>query len=245
MPPGGATARVAPTGGGGVMPPVGAPPTAGASEHPRTRDAGRSREAILAAGERLFGAHGYEGTSLAQIGAAASLSRGAPAYFFGGKPALYDAVIERVFDAREAAVRPHVEPILAWATGPAPGDLADLRAALEHAAGGYLAFLAERPDFVRLVEREALAGGRRLASAPHASTAVEDGLHALHAAAPRHGLRPFDPGDALIAFVALCFFPLAHRDTFLARLGRDPDDPAFRAARARQAAGAVLQVVAP
>ncbi len=211
-----------------------------AAETPRIRDAERSREAILAAAERLFARDGYEGTSLARIGAAAGLSRAAPAYFYGGKPALYTAVIERVFAAREAALRPHVEPILGWAAGPAPGDRAALHAALETAAGGYLAFLAARPDFVRLIEREALAGGTRLARAPHSSTALEDGLRALHAAAPRHGLAPFDPADALIAFISLCFFPLAHRDTFLARLGKDPHDPAFLAARARQVAGVVL-----
>lgn len=214
-----------------------------AAERPRTRDADRSREAILAAAERLFAWDGYEGTSLAQIGAAAGLSRATPAYFFGGKAELHAAVVARVFAAREAAVRPHVEPILAWARGPAPGDPAALRAALEEAAAGYLGFLAERPDFVRLIEREALAGGRRLAAAPHASTAIEDALHALHAAAPRHGLRSFDPAEVLIAFISLCFFPLAHRDTFLARLGRDADDPAFLRARAGQVADLVFHLV--
>ena len=38
----------------------------------RRRDAARSREAILDAAERLFAAHGYEATSLQEVGAAAS-----------------------------------------------------------------------------------------------------------------------------------------------------------------------------
>ncbi|MDP9362946.1 MAG: TetR/AcrR family transcriptional regulator, partial [Chloroflexota bacterium] len=65
----------------------------------RTRDADRSREAILDAAEALFAERGYEGASLQEIGRAAGVSRGTPGYFFGSKERLYQAVLERAFAA--------------------------------------------------------------------------------------------------------------------------------------------------
>lgn len=58
-----------------------------------SRNADRSRIRILEAATRHFAEQGFAATSLAQIGADAGLSRGAPAYFFGSKAELYDAVL--------------------------------------------------------------------------------------------------------------------------------------------------------
>src|SRR5690242_2208000 len=137
----------------------------------RTRDAARSRDAILTAAAARFATHGYTDASLADIGTAAGLSRGAPGYFFGSKDALYAAVIESLFAERETAMRPAFAPLSAWPHTSTPEPLADV---LRDAVGAYLAFLHARPQFVALVEREALAGGARLAAAPHRSTAMED-----------------------------------------------------------------------
>jgi AcrR family transcriptional regulator len=99
------------------------------SVKPRTREAARSREAILAAAEtilaaaetilaaaetilaaaetilaaaeNLFARSGFDRITLAGIGQAAGLSRQAPAYFFGDKERLYAAVLERVFAAHQ------------------------------------------------------------------------------------------------------------------------------------------------
>lgn len=62
----------------------------------RTRDAERTREAILVAAEDYFARKGFEGTSLHQIAEAAGVARSTPAYFFGSKEALYDAVLARI-----------------------------------------------------------------------------------------------------------------------------------------------------
>ena len=61
----------------------------------RRRDAERTREAILIAAEDHFARRGFEGTSLQQIAEAAGVARSTPAYFFGSKDALYDAVLAR------------------------------------------------------------------------------------------------------------------------------------------------------
>ena len=64
----------------------------------RERNGARTREAILDAAEALFAERGYEATSLNDIGAAASVSRGTPGYFFGSKLELYRAVLARCLE---------------------------------------------------------------------------------------------------------------------------------------------------
>src|SRR5438552_18404874 len=76
----------------------------------RTRDAERTREAILVAAEDRFARLGFEGTSLQQIGEAAGVARSTPAYFFGSKKTLYDAVLTRaVARGQEAMARAYAK----------------------------------------------------------------------------------------------------------------------------------------
>ncbi len=183
----------------------------------KLRDAGRSQAAILSAAERLFAERGFDGTSLGDIAAAAGLSRGTPSYFFASKERLYRAVLERVFAERQAATLEAFGALTAWAVQ-GRGSLA---AALKKAVEGYLAFLIERPQFVRLLQREDLGGGHRLRAATRESRAMRDAFEALRRVAPARGLRRFDVEDALMLFVSLTFSPLTQRATFLAALERD------------------------
>jgi AcrR family transcriptional regulator len=214
-----------------------------AIEPPKTRDAARSREAILDAAELLFARRGFEGASLADIGAAAGVSRGTPAYFFGSKEGLYAAVLERVDARRDAALRPAFAPLVEW-SGSAPEPTGrTLEQVLGQAIDGYLSFLYEHPSYVALIEREAIDGGTRLAATPHHSTVIEDALRALRRGADRHGLRPFDVRSVKLSFVALCFFPLAHRATFLPAIGIDPDSPRFLSQHRRDVLGVLLHLI--
>lgn len=65
-------------------------------------EARETRHAILDAAERVFQEHGVSRTSLAQIAEVAGLTRGAIYWHFKNKAALFDAMIERVFDPLEA-----------------------------------------------------------------------------------------------------------------------------------------------
>jgi TetR/AcrR family transcriptional regulator len=206
----------------------------------RGRDAERSRQALLDAGEALFAARGYDAVTMAEVGAAAGLSRGAPGYFFGSKDELYGAVLQRVFAARTAALEPAFAPLVAWARGE---DARSLEAVLAVAVDGYVGFLRARPAFVALSQREAVAGGARLASTPHESPVVEHALRTLRRRARERGLRAFDVQQALIAFVSLCFFPLATRDTLLRTIGADPDSARFDRAHRRQVVGVMLALL--
>ena len=195
----------------------------------KLRDADRSREAILAAAERLFAARGYDAASFAEIGLEAGVSRGTPSYFFGSKERLYRAVLERMARDRNAALEPVFAPLRAWAEDEAPAaPLADVLGAC---VDGYLRFLHERPTYVQSIEREALAGGERLAGIEQRSTVMEDAFGALSRRAPAHGLHAFDAGEIIMTLVALGFMPVAHRDTLLRRQGLRLDDPGFTARR--------------
>ena len=114
----------------------------------KRRDASRSREAILDSAERLFAAQGYGATSLQEVGAAAGVSRGTPSYFFRSKAELYRAVLERSFGQVRNAVKSGRERALK------SGEPPDV--VLAGAVGEYFDFISGRPDFVRLLEWEAL-----------------------------------------------------------------------------------------
>ena len=210
------------------------------SDTPRLRDAQRSRVAILDAAERLFALHGFRGTSLGDIGAAAALSRGTPSYFYGSKEQLYLAVLERVFADREQATHAAFAPVREWATG---GE-GSLERALAGAVRGYMSFLLARPTFLRLLEWEELAGGHRLRVAPRASRAVADAFTALRGAVAR-GVRAFSVDDAVFVFVSLTFSPLTQRSTFMVALGRDLGDPATMDQHVALVVGQLLHLVGP
>jgi AcrR family transcriptional regulator len=190
-----------------------------ASVPERLRDAERSRAVLLEAAERLFAEHGYEGACLADIAAAAALSRGTPNYFFGSKEALYVAVLDRGFAARQRATAAAFAPVHLWCADEA--DLAGLRAALVDAAAAYLRFLAENPAFVALLMREELSRGERLRLRSTSSTAVHDAFQALRDVADARGLRPFPVEDAVLVFMGLTFGVASLSHTLLPSVGRD------------------------
>ena len=199
----------------------------------RRRDADVSRRAILDAAEDLFSQRGYERATLSQIGRRAGVSTGLPTYFFGGKDALYRAVLERLIAEREA----RLEPLAARAVRSFERT-GDRRTALEVLISSYIDFLRERPALVRLMGREALDGGRHLAPGPRHSLAVASAIERIAAAAAA------DLDQLMITTVALCFFPFEHNDTMLAAMGRDAMSDEFAAARKRHVVDVLERVLA-
>jgi len=198
----------------------------------KARDATRSREAILDAAESLFAEQGYEGTSLSDVGTRAGVSRGTPGYFFGSKADLYRAVLERCFAEVLAAVRSGRQRALASGVGP--------EVILAGAVSDYFDFLAARPNFVRLIEWEALSGGQHLEEIPPHVAAAQEALSALR---DELGLGPGMSQEAaqlLLSIVGLCWFPLAHSVTVLRALGMRADDPAFLEQRKQHVIDLVL-----
>ncbi|MGI9040498.1 MAG: TetR/AcrR family transcriptional regulator [Gemmatimonadales bacterium] len=176
----------------------------------KDRNPTRSRAAILDAAEHLFAERGFQATSLNDVGAAAGVSRGTPGYFFGSKADLYRAVLDRCFAEVREAVRTGRARALTGSYSP--------QAILAGAVGDYFDFLAARPNFIRLIEREALAASGLLHGVGHLSA----GQEALGAIAAELGLDESPSGDAahvLLSIIALCWFHLIHARTMAPAVG--------------------------
>lgn len=202
----------------------------------RGRDPERSREAILDAAEQLFAERGFEASSLQEVGTRAGLSRATPGYFFGSKADLYRAVLDRAFDEVRAAVRTGRERAQSGRHSP--------EAILAGAVADYHDFLAARPNFVRLMEREALGGSP---VGDDVSPRLAAGQEALAAISEELGLGETDSGDnahLLLSIVALCWFPLVHGPTLLRSINLDPAAPGFAEERKRRVIDLVLHGVA-
>jgi TetR/AcrR family transcriptional regulator len=119
-----------------------------AETRPRTRApqrrAEQTRAALLSAAVELFSSLGYEGVSVRTLEAHAGVQRGAVAYHFGAKEALWRAAVDRVFE-RFAA---HFDPLEA--------TLRDLArdARIRAAIAAFVRFSAETPELSRMMVQE-------------------------------------------------------------------------------------------
>jgi AcrR family transcriptional regulator len=202
-----------------------------ATSSERIRDPERSRAAILDAAERLFAEKGYEATSLNDVGAAAGVSRGTPGYFFGAKQELYQAVLNRSFAEVREAVRAGRERALA--------SNESVDTILAGAVSDYFDFLAARPLFIRLIEREALSNGPQ----PESMGYLSAGQEALAAISAELGLDDAPSGEAaqlLLSVISLCWFPLIHARTVAPAVGVSLSDPDELERRKRHVISLVL-----
>jgi len=199
----------------------------------KERNSARTRDAILDAAERLFAEQGYDTTSLTDVGTAAGVSRGTPGYFFGSKEQLYRDVLERCLERVRSAVRSGKERTLASREPP--------EAVLAGAVGEYFDFISANPHFVRLLEREALNGGRQIATLPPHLEAAQEALGAI---VTELALDPSDQAEArqlLISMLALSWFHVVHAPTVLRALGVTATDPEFLEERRRHVINLVVQ----
>jgi AcrR family transcriptional regulator len=200
----------------------------------RERDASRSRGAILDAAERLFAERGYDATSLNDVGQAAGVSRGTPGYFFGSKAELYRAVLDRCFAEATEAIRAGKDRALASRETP--------EVILAGVVRDYYDFLAERPTYVRLMEREALGDGPTGAANP----ALGIGQEALAALVSVLGFprsRSREAGHLLLSVLALTWFTVVHAPTYVPALGFDPGSRRFLDERKRYVTNLILHGV--
>ncbi len=164
---------------------------------------------------------------MADVAAGAGLSRGAPAYFFNSKEELYRAALGRAFDEI-------LKLVVSFRLGEG-----DLQRTLDGAISAYLDFLAARPNFVRLVVRECLEGGRFLRGLPEHVAAIGAGMRALVGESDRGGLKgEVDPAHLVLSAISLCWFPMI-AVPLVEDLGLAPGTAKFLAARKEQVASLI------
>jgi hypothetical protein len=151
-------------------------------------------------------------------------------------------VIERTFAAREDATRAAFAPVHQWCEG--EGGVDELHVALTSAAQDYMAFLAQRPSFVKLILREELTGGATLRHRRRRSTAMADAFAAVRSQEGRSGLRPFSVDDAVLLSVALTFVPMSFLNTLMRAVRRDLRNPATREQQVELAVDQIMHLIA-
>lgn len=185
----------------------------------RERNPARSRELILEAAERLFAARGFDSTSLSDVGREAGLSRATPGYFFGSKADLYRAVLEHCFEeVRQAARDGRARAI-------ASGQSAEV--ILAGAVSDYFDFIASRPNFVRLMQWEALSERPSFDGMPLGLAAGQELMAALSQELGLEALEQAEISQMLFSLIALAWFPQIHGATLGRVAGLDPRAPDF------------------
>lgn len=187
----------------------------------RSRDADRTREAILQAASRLFARQGYEATTMAQIASAAGVARGTPSYFFGSKEGLWKAVLEAHSRAAMEVV-PRALARLAEVSGVGERIAALVDSCLE--------FAEENPDFFRLIQWSELQGNTLIAEVQAHREAIAQALQAVESVLLGEAAGE-DPRQVVMSVIGLCNAHLVYGQTLGTPLGLDVRSPEFLASR--------------
>jgi AcrR family transcriptional regulator len=176
------------------------------------RDGDRTKEAILAAAEELFAGQGFERTSMQQVGEAAGVARSTPAYFFRSKEALYEVVLARAV----ARAEQELASVHDGGRDRSPEE------AVSSYVNALIDLLSRDRNLVRLIQRESLGDGNRVAE--FLRRLADDAVALFAPAAQQAGV---SPQRLVLDLVALSWYPLAHEHTLLPALELEARDPAF------------------
>jgi len=189
-------ARAAREGGSG--PEAAAPPAS-------RREAGGTRERILAAAEEAFAAHGLRGARVQEIVARAGVNERMLYHHFGDKDGLYRAVLDRFLTAVVVEIEATLD---AAATDP----VERLRRILRR----YFEAMATNPNVVRVFLHEVLAGWPAQATMKERRQEIDDRvtrrIYAFFTEAERAGVfrEGLDPRAAMLVAGGACLIvPLA------------------------------------
>jgi len=202
-----------------AMPRAPAPPP-----EPRTRDAERSRQAILDAAREAFAEHGLGGTRLEAIAERAGVDKRLIYYYFDSKDRLFLAALEDVY----LGIR-HAEAELRLDTLE-PVDA--IRRLIDFTWRYYL----DHPEFIALINSENLHRARHLAQSARIREMHSPLVATLGAVLERGRAAGVfrggvDPQQLYISLAGLAYFYLSNRHTLSVIFGRPTDTPRALAQR--------------
>jgi AcrR family transcriptional regulator len=185
---------------------------------PRTRDADRSREAILLAARDEFSAHGLGGARVDRIAERAGLNKKLIYYYFEDKDSLFRAVLEEAYrNIREAERQLHLDDM--------PPEQA-VRKLTEFTWHYYL----EHPEFLTLLNSENLHRARHIEGSERARALNTPLIEALARILERGRASGrfrggVDPLQLYISIAGIAYFYLSNQHTLSAIFGRDLMSP--------------------
>ncbi len=179
------------------------------------RDPRRTRARILSAALKEFAAHGFTGARVDAIARRAAINKRMLYHYFGNKEGLFREVLRLKMTERQA-----------WAET-LSGDPAESLAFWFEAA-------CRDPDWVRLLEWEALQGGdRKLMDEENRRAATTRGLKRIRQRQARGQISSdLDPRHVMLAMRSLTMFPAAFPQLTRLIMGQSVFDPGFQKERA-------------
>lgn len=193
-----------------------------ADTKPTTRDAERTKDAILNAATQLFAAHGFDGASIGGIADLAGVSRATPVFFFTNKDGLWRAVLDRANrDALEVAPRAFAR--LGAATDPTQ--------IIESLVDAFLEFIDAHPHFFRLVQWSELQRNAAINELPSQWDAIASAIETVTTLLHGQG-QSEDARQVVMSIIAVCTAHVVFGQTLGTPLGVDVRSPEFLNARA-------------
>ena len=203
-----------------------------------TRDSERTQAAILVAATREFAHHGLGGARVDRIAADARTNKRMLYYYYGGKEALFVAVLEDTY----ARIRRAERSLSLLDVDPVEG----VRRLVEFTWNYYLA----HPEFLTLLNSENLHGARHVRKSPNVremnspviETLAEVLARGVQSGAFRRGV---DALQLYVSIAALSYFYLSNNQTLSAVFGRDLATPRARKERLEHMVDVVLGYLRP
>jgi AcrR family transcriptional regulator len=198
-----------------------------------TRDSERTQAAILAAATREFARHGLGGARVDRIAAGARTNKRMLYYYYGGKEALFVAVLEdcyaRIRRAENALSLLDVDPV------------ESVRRLVEFTWNYYL----RHPEFLTLLNSENLHGARHVRKSPNVREMNSPLIETLGEVLERgrsSGVfrRDVDALQLYVSIAALSYFYLSNNQTLSAVFGRNLATPQARKERLQHMVDVVL-----
>ena len=203
---------------------------------PRTRDADRSREAILAAARDEFANHGLGGARVDRIAELAGVNKRLLYYYFDNKDTLFRAVLEDAYrQIRDAEQQLHLADL-------PPVDA--VRKLTEFTWNYYLA----HPEFLTLLNSENLHRARHLSESTLARALNTPLIETLGGVLERGRVAGVfrggvDPLQLYISIAGLAYFYLSNNYTLSAIFNRDLMSPKARNQRLSHISDVILNHV--